>query len=320
MSFPIIDISKIDNPDSQLLLANEITLACNEWGFLLLKNHPIPTGSVEELFTLGKAFFSLSESDKEPWPITPRNIGYIGSFKDRNKDDKMSMWFGGKSGELKDNPQSLPPFWHGYEEKIEGFKHQCHSLILKLLVCFALAMELPDRNFFADKHKDDVGKGNSLRMLMYPARGEKPEGTRMQEHTDSGSVTLLFQKQAGLEIRSPSGEWVKAPCVDDCILVNLGDALSFWSGRKLKATSHRVTFEGVSHDQERQSMAYFGAANPETVLTPLVKGQEILEKYVTNGLELEPGITVGELSRMIMTRIYGTSMEEPTSRTVAVES
>jgi hypothetical protein len=56
-------------------------------------------------------------------------------------------------------------------------------------------------------------------------------------------------------------------------------------------------------------MAYFGAANPDTVLIPLVEGNE-MGKYVTNGFELEPGITVGELSRMVMTSIYGQSVEE----------
>jgi len=113
-------------------------------------------------------------------------------------------------------------------------------------------MDLPDRNFFADAHLEDAGNGNPLRMIMYPARGERPSGTRTIQHTDSGSVTLLFQRQPELEFLSPWGEWVKAPCVKDCILINIGDALSFWSGTQLKATLHRVSFDGVPHDMERQ--------------------------------------------------------------------
>lgn len=170
-------------------------------------------------------------------------------------------------------------------------------------------MDLPDRNFFADAHLEDAGNGNALRMLMYPARGERPQGSRMKEHSDSDSVTLLFQRGPGLEVLSPAGEWVQAPCVEDCILVNLGDALSFWSGTQLKATLHRVTFDGLPHDRERQSMAYFGSANPDTVLEPIVEGRTV-EKYVTNGIELEPGITVGELSKMIMRGIYGPAVDK----------
>ncbi|RDW62030.1 clavaminate synthase-like protein [Coleophoma cylindrospora] len=308
LTFPIIDVSEIDNPDRQLAIAKEVTAACQKWGFLLIKGHPIPSSDIDALFSLSKAFFDLAEDQKEPWPINRQSIGYVGSLKDRARDDKMSMWFGGLPGSL-DDKEALPPFWRAHSEKVEAFKHQCHSLVVKLLVAFAIAMDLPDRNFFADAHGEHVGDGNSLRMLMYPARNEPPDttGSRMQPHTDSGSVTLLFQQAAGLEVLGPAGEWVKAPCIKDCILINIGDALSFWSGTQLKATLHRVTFDGLPFNQERQSMAYFGKANPDTVLQPVLPGKA-MEKYMTNGLEVQPGITVGELSEMIMTSIYGSSV------------
>lgn len=112
----------------------------------------------------------------------------------------------------------------------------------------------------------------------------------MSPHSDSGSVTLLFQTCAGLEIESPSGDWVATPFEPGQILVNLGDALAFWSGGSLKATKHRVTFAGVPHDTERLTMAYFGKAAPETVLEPLtIEGQGKIETYEANGRILRPG-------------------------------
>lgn len=332
--FPIIDISDIDDPDHQASIANSVTEACQKWGFLLLKGHPVPTADIDEMFDLGKSFFGLDESEKDPYPITAQSIGYVGSFKDRGKDDKMSMWFGGVVlGGLDANRSSLPPFWHAHTAMVEAFKHRCHVLVVKLLECFALALGLEDREVFVRAHNEDGGDGNALRMLMYPRRrrsvAETEEGTgemetkkdgtgagrvgsRMAEHTDSGSVTLLFQRAAGLEVMSPAGEWVRAPHVQDCILVNIGDALSFWSGGRLKATLHRVTFDGVPFDRERQSMAYFGKASPDTVLQPIVGvgGGGTLEKYVSNGLVLEPGVTVGELSKMIMRDIYGAAFQD----------
>lgn len=136
----------------------------------------------------------------------------------------------------------------------------------------------------------------------------------MIAHTDSGSVTLLFQRSAGLEVLSPSGFWVPAPCLEDTILVNLGDALAFWSGRKLRATLHRVTFETVPRERERMSMAYFCQANPETKLEPLGTAEEV-EGYETNGMVIERGITVGELGRKIMEGIYGSAVKEEDTRT-----
>ncbi|KAF8857813.1 Clavaminate synthase-like protein [Acephala macrosclerotiorum] len=282
MPFPIIDISNIDDPKYQLTIAQQITDACKQWGFLLIKGHPIPPDDIQEMFAFGKEFFSLPEDEKAPWPINESQIGYI----------------------------AAPPFWRNKAQKIEAFKHECHALVLKLLVCFGIAMNLPDCEFFAKAHKENTGKGNSLRMLMYPARSEKPQdvGSRMAQHTDSGSVTLLFQQAAGLEVLAPSGEWARAPCEKGCILINLGDALSFWSGNQLKATLHRVTFDGLPHDKERQSMAYFGAAHPDTVLRPLLSGVEMGE-YHSNGMSLEPGITVGELNNRIMTSIYGPALK-----------
>lgn len=81
---------------------------------------------------------------------------------------------------------------------------RCHDPVLKLLTHFTLATDLPDCNFFATAHQEDSGNGNSLRMLMYPSRDQRPEATRMIEHTGSGSVPLLFQHQPGLEVFSPT--------------------------------------------------------------------------------------------------------------------
>lgn len=320
MSFPIIDISKIDEPDSQLAIAKEITEASKQWGFLLIKGHQIPSSEVGDMFQLSKEFFHLPEEQKAPWPVNDKYLGYNASLSDRMQDDKMSMWLSGVPGALKENQSALPPFWHDHVEKLEKFKHECHGVIMKMLVCFALAMGLPDKNYFADAHKEDAGNGNGFRLIRYPARQESPGAvhTRMSAHADSGSVTLLFQDCAGLEVESPTGEWVKAPCLKDHILVNLGDALSFWSGNQLKATMHRVTFDGVPFDQERLTMAYFGSAAPETVLEPLSGGGEKMGAYSTNGITVYPGITVGEYGKQIMEKIYGPAVKKqahPTEQT-----
>jgi isopenicillin N synthase-like dioxygenase len=310
--FPILDITYISEPSRRRAIAEEITSATAQWGFLLLKGHPIPSSEVEEMFNLSHTFFSLDEAAKEPWPLDHTlNIGYVGSLRDRKKDDKMSMWFGGPTGALIDeqNAKHLPPYWHAHMAKVEAFKLRCHAFVLQLLECFALALDLTDTAHFAKAHNPAVAKGNSLRMLMYPARDVKPSGsTRMQPHTDSGSVTLLFQRSAGLEVLSPEGQWVGAPCLEDTVLVNIGDTMAFWSGGRLKATKHRVTFEGVPAGRERLSMAYFGAAVPETVLEPIGTDRGELSEfaYGDNGVDFRKGMTVGEYGDLIMKNIYGT--------------
>ena len=61
---------------------------------------------------------------------------------------------------------ALPPFWRPHQEKIEAFKHACHGLVMELLVCFALAMDLPDRNLFAKAHAENEGDGNQFRCTL----------------------------------------------------------------------------------------------------------------------------------------------------------
>lgn len=315
--FPIIDIAHIDEPATQQSIAEQITEASRTWGFLLLKNHAIPTQDIDDMFNLSRTFFlDTPEDEKAPWPINDRYVGYNSPLTDRMKDDKASMWLSGKPGFLDsaEGTAALPPFWRNHVETVEHFKHACHTLIIKLLRCFALAMNLPDRDFFATAHAEDAGNGNQFRLICYPSRDHSPldTTTRMSAHSDSGSVTLLFQTCSGLEIQSPSGEWVPAPHLPGHILVNLGDALAFWSGRRLKATKHRVTFDGVPAGVERLTMAYFGAAAPETVLEPVVLAGdgEKMDRYEANGVVIQPGITVGEYGRIIMENIYGKGVAE----------
>lgn len=75
MAFPVIDISAINNPEAQLSIAKEITEAARTWGFLLLKNHPIPSKDVASMFKLGRDFFmEVPESEKAPYPINDRYV------------------------------------------------------------------------------------------------------------------------------------------------------------------------------------------------------------------------------------------------------
>jgi isopenicillin N synthase-like dioxygenase len=256
--FPIIDVSQIDDEAQLSHLAQQIAEASASWGFLLLKNHGIPEVMIDDTFALARSFFvDLPEDEKKPFSIDADWTGYSGALSDRAKDDKATMWFSGRPGDLSSKLRdSLPPFWRPHIAEIEAFKHSCHELVIKLLTCFALAMKLPP-GYFAQAHAEDGGNGTRFRMLCYPARSHAPESSgtqRMSAHSDSGSVTLLFQTCSGLEVESPTGEWVPAPHLPGHILVNLGDALAFWSGGRLKATKHRVTFTGVPHNVERLTM------------------------------------------------------------------
>ena len=92
MDFPVIDIGDIDKEDSQLDIAKQITAASQTWGFLLLKNHPIPSQDIDEIFSLCREFFvNVPDDMKDPWPVNHRFVGYNKALTDRLRNDKFSM-------------------------------------------------------------------------------------------------------------------------------------------------------------------------------------------------------------------------------------
>ena len=91
---------------------------------------------------------------------------------------------------------------------------------------------------------------------------------RAGEHSDYGSVTLLFQdQQGGLEVKSPKGTFVRATPIEGTVVVNAGDLLARWSNDEIRSTKHRVlqpppkAREANEEDGEmygsRYSVAYF---------------------------------------------------------------
>ncbi|KAL7630050.1 UNVERIFIED_CONTAM: hypothetical protein RMT77_019823 [Armadillidium vulgare] len=84
-----------------------------------------------------------------------------------------------------------------------------------------------------------------LRLIHYPPIPfEIPENSvRCGEHTDYGTITILFQdNMGGLEVKNRNNEWVQAHPVPGSLLVNVGDALQKFTSGKLRATVSYNTF------------------------------------------------------------------------------
>uniref|UniRef100_A0A7M5WVU3 Fe2OG dioxygenase domain-containing protein n=1 Tax=Clytia hemisphaerica TaxID=252671 RepID=A0A7M5WVU3_9CNID len=109
---------------------------------------------------------------------------------------------------------------------------------------------------------------SQLRSLYYPGVDSKeilPEQIRCGEHTDYGTLTLLFPKAEGLEVKSPSGNFIKAKLIEGTIIVNAADLLERWSSGRIKSTLHRVSLPKDTN-QPRQSIAFFVNPDNETLV------------------------------------------------------
>lgn len=154
-----------------------------------------------------------------------------------------------------------------FRDNMMRFHDLCKDLHINVMRAIAVGMALPSSYFDAFTSGGD----NTLRLLHYPPAPKSVfQANKLQvragEHTDYGSITLLFQdNRGGLQVKSPNGTFVDATPIEGTVVVNAGDLLARWSNDTIKSTLHRVVeppapAEGDTHPA-RYSIAYF--CNPD---------------------------------------------------------
>lgn len=249
----VLDISDFDKPGGKEKLANELKHAVSKDGFWAITGHGLSQKDFDDQFKLGQHFFeNYSLEEKRAQEVQFEEGNYFGyKIKGNKKVFKT---------EVKDNVETLniakftkdklydeyykQPFIQENKEELETLSRRAFEIARKLLVLFAIILEL-DENYFADRHAYDDPSDDHLRYMRYHPRSEEDdeqvEKTWARGHTDFGSLTLLYnQVVAGLQIRLSNGEWKYVKPVPQGIICNIGDTLNFWSGGYFKLTVHKV--------------------------------------------------------------------------------
>ena len=208
--------------------ADQISHAFQSSGFLYLQNHGIPTDQVNLAFSESAAFFTRSQDQKDAlkWTTPDSNRGYvtwgrekvsqsndpevIAKLRASNPDLKESMEIGreGVSGMPNQWPEHLDEAGKAFTHDMQRFFLTLKDLHVNVMRAIALGMGM-DEHFF-DPFTD--GGDNTLRLLHYPPVKKSiwranPNQVRAGEHSDYGSITLLFQDDiGGLEVKSPKGD------------------------------------------------------------------------------------------------------------------
>ncbi|KAK2150675.1 hypothetical protein NP493_2747g00000 [Ridgeia piscesae] len=135
----------------------------------------------------------------------------------------------------------------------QQFSQQCWTLAQRILLLMGHGLGLDDPSYFSRLHaKSSANNSTTLRCLFYSPLSHgtvvKPNQIRCGEHSDYGSITLLFQDDAGgLELRNRDGEFVPATPVSGTVLVNIGDIMARWTADKLISTvSLEVPYDPMS--------------------------------------------------------------------------
>ena len=310
-SVPTIDFAPFMNGTEaeKLEVAHQVFSAFKTIGFLILKNHTVPIDLIERGFDHSKQFFDLPMEQKKEsvWETPESNRGFVPPGMEKlsnlDKDGKgediaklhASLPDAKESFEIGKEPDRFRNMWPK-EEYVPGFKDTMLKLYdeahnFNVLVMRCIAMALGQSEHALDGYVDK--KDNNLRLLHYPGveRAKLEAGLRRAgEHSDYGSITLLFMRKgmtcSGLQVQEEDGTFLDCPFVENAVIVNAADLLQRWSNDIIHSTIHRVV-QPKEHDTEdglvppRYTIVYFCNPNfdQEVHVLPGCSSEENPPKY-----------------------------------------
>ena len=282
---PVIDGTALRSADQDALsaLAEDFAGAYGTSGFGIIVNHGIPDALVDAVFEASARFHALPRADKMMLELNHLHRGFIpiNTSTDVNStlaevtrpnqsESFMMMREDGpdapdvRNGAYLAGPNQWPDL-EGFRQDVTAYHDALTDLGRAMVRVIARSVGAADDVFDEAFERPTTW----LRLLYYPptdpAEGDDLYGSA--PHTDFGFLTILAQDEVGgLQVQTPSGNWIDAPYVPGSFVVNVGDMLHRWSNGRLKSTPHRVINRS---GRARYSCPFFFDPNVATDIAPL---------------------------------------------------
>lgn len=139
-----------------------------------------------------------------------------------------------------------------------------NKILTTLFESLASSLQLPLDTFTA-LHRLPAPSGCHIRFIRAPPQPPDQRSLALGEHTDFGSLTILFNRVGGLQVLLPgTSDWVYVRPLPGCAIINLGDAMVKFSAGILRSNLHRVVAPpGKQADTVRYSLVYFSRPEHE---------------------------------------------------------
>lgn len=251
--------------DEKLRFSDQLFAGLKEYGFVILRDHPVQLQLLRSAYALSEKLFSLPSATKTQY--RPKDSagerGYTPFGQEHAKNnpfpDLKEFWHVGRDLNLW--PSELPEFQSVFENLFSALDDTGRIMLQALTIPFDL-----DKDYFTRMTE----RGSSiLRLLHYPkiAEGADPNCVRAAAHEDINLITLLVSaSSSGLELLTRDGKWLPVETSPDNIIVDSGDMLARITNEVIPATTHRVV-NPKGPNIPRYSMPFFMHPNPDAMLT-----------------------------------------------------
>ena len=254
---PILDLTDALLPGAPRSadVARQFGAAARDSGFFYVRHHGVPEALIAQQFALAEQLLTLPASVREAFSIrhSPSSRGFeaLGAQTldaQAHPDLKESFYCGlaypddhpyVRAGYQTYGHNQWPPQLPEAPARCEAYMQAMLALARRLMQLMALSLGLAETYFDPSNGSPMV----TLRMVRYPPH---PEGADERTfgagaHTDWGALTLLAQdSHGGLEVCTPSGEWIDATPLPGTLVVNLGDMIPRWTNGLYHSNPHRV--------------------------------------------------------------------------------
>lgn len=263
----------------KIQFTEELFSGLKQYGFIILKDHPIDVALLRKAYELSERLFKLDVSAKESYtgPSGGGERGYTAFGKEHAKNNKYpdlkEFWHVGRELPASHRlspffapniwPAELPEFRQVFETMFQALDDTGRIMLQALTIPLAV-----DKDYFT--RMTDTGS-SILRLLHYPPipEGADPNSIRAAAHEDINLITLLVSaSSSGLELLDRDGQWLPVETAPDNIIVDSGDMLARITNEVIPATTHRVV-NPKGPNRSRYSMPFFMHPNPDALLTCL---------------------------------------------------
>lgn len=161
----------------------------------------------------------------------------------------------------------------------KSFMTSTHGIITMILGHLNTHLGLP-KDTLANLHRLTQSSGDQVRFIKAPPQPTDDRQLSLGEHTDFGSVTVLFNRLGGLQVLPPGkgAKWCYVRPLPGHAIINLGDAMAVFTNGLLRSNIHRVVSPpGEQADHTRYSLVYFSRPENEVLMKRLKGSDKIPE-------------------------------------------